>query len=485
MTRLNGHPAPGPRLCAACRATRLSRYNPDGLCGPCLRAVRPASVPPGAGRARSEWVPRWVWDSPPLRDALARADMGAVMTIIRAASGLSQLQLAEILDCSQTTIWRIEAGERKSLHDIRELLRFADKLGMPRQALVPLLLSSPDAPRGIRPELPAPDAWPPGGTAPPASPLPAGAAYLRACALRLLDLDHATGGAGMRDQALGLWELARRTLDDAVLQGQAGSELASAAGELAVRAGWACFDGGDPGTARRMYAEALALAHQADDSALAAQALVTASLLMADSGRPGMASQAAALAERASAQARREPWPRLHALIEAREALALACLGNGDAFRAATARAWREIEHAAGHDQPAWLNFVRPAEIAVHEARGLARLGDHAGAVLLLRDALNDEQVAPRNRAIYRARLAAALVMHGDGEGAMAEAVTVLAELEGSILSPRTLAALQPVRAMAEEAGTGDICARFDALACPGMHSPDPSWPPGGPALAV
>ncbi len=197
------------------------------------------------------------------------------------------------------------------------------------------------------------------------------------------------------------------------------------------------------------------------------------------------ASSARGASPSTGAQARREPWPRLHALIEAREALALACLGKGEAFRAATTRAWREIERAAGHDQPAWLNFVRPAEIAVHEAKGLARLGDHAGAALLLRDALEDEQAAPRNRAIYRARLAAALAMHGDREGAMAEAVTVLAELEGPILSPRTLAALQPVRAMAEDAGAGEICARFDAIARRGTHAPDPSWPAGTPAMAV
>jgi transcriptional regulator with XRE-family HTH domain len=145
MTSTRDGSVPGRRICAGCRVTRLSRYNPDVLCGSCVRAAR---TPPGdtaAASSVSGQVPEWVWDSPLLRAALARTDLGAVMAISRVAAGLSQLQLAQIAGCSQSTIWRIEAGKRQSLYDIRELLRFADVIGMPRRALLPLILGDHDS----------------------------------------------------------------------------------------------------------------------------------------------------------------------------------------------------------------------------------------------------------------------------------------------------------------------------------------------------
>lgn len=50
------------RLCPACRATVLSQYNSDPLC---------ASL----------------WDSAPMRRALARVDLPAVVAIFRSAAG--------------------------------------------------------------------------------------------------------------------------------------------------------------------------------------------------------------------------------------------------------------------------------------------------------------------------------------------------------------------------------------------------------------
>lgn len=145
MTGTRDGSVPGRRICAGCRVARLSRYNPDVLCGSCVRAARtPPGVTAAAGSAGGQ-VPDWMWDSPLLRAALARTDLGAVMAISRVAAGLSQLQLAQVVGCSQSTIWRIEAGKRQSLYDIRELLRFADVIGMPRRALLPLILGDHDS----------------------------------------------------------------------------------------------------------------------------------------------------------------------------------------------------------------------------------------------------------------------------------------------------------------------------------------------------
>jgi transcriptional regulator with XRE-family HTH domain len=486
MTGVRDREAPGRRICAGCRVTRLSRYNPEVLCGACTQTARTAPADAETGGGPGGQMPTWVWDSPLLRRALARTDLGAVMAVFRTAAGLSQLELAQILSCSQSTIWRIEAGERKSLYDIRELLRFADTVGMPRHALLPLVLGDPAAGDG-RPVLadtgPATE---PGlctaiGVAVPAQANTTDARYLRACADQLHAQDQAAGGASVRGQALGLWTHARRMLDEASYSELAGRELASAAGELAVRAGWACYDSADPAQARLLYADALQLAGHAGDEILGVHAGVSLSLLLAHlagAGRAGLARQAIWAAGQAADAARRNKSSRLHALIAAREAVARAAAGDSAGFRAAISRAWRELgrEHERSDGDPAWLGFVRPAEITVHEAKGLVFLGAQ-GAAALYRDSLMDPSLTPRNRAVYQAQLAAVITANGDVVQAVAEADDVLSLLAGLVSSPRALAQLRPVRTAAERAGMAEFCARYDALirGLPGTREPGTS----------
>ena len=66
----------------------LSRYNPDPLCAVCARASRDSTG----------IVPAWLWDSSPMREALARVDMPAFIAIFRAESGLSQLEVGSLLE---------------------------------------------------------------------------------------------------------------------------------------------------------------------------------------------------------------------------------------------------------------------------------------------------------------------------------------------------------------------------------------------------
>ena len=125
----------GERICAACRSVRLSRYNPEPLCGPCARAARQS-----AGI-----VPAHLWDSQLLRDALARLDLGAVVAIIRTATGLSQMELGNLVDgWSQSTVSLTERGDRHGVYDLRKLLALVDAVGMPRPALAPLILGRAD-----------------------------------------------------------------------------------------------------------------------------------------------------------------------------------------------------------------------------------------------------------------------------------------------------------------------------------------------------
>jgi hypothetical protein len=133
---------PGPRVCGACRSTRLSGYNPDAICGPCQRALFAEQNGGGRPGGRDEMA-AWVWDAGVMRDALARLDFPAVLVIYRSAAGLSQAELAGRTGFSQSAIWYWEARKRQGIYDIRQLLQFADAVRMPRQALLPVILGHP------------------------------------------------------------------------------------------------------------------------------------------------------------------------------------------------------------------------------------------------------------------------------------------------------------------------------------------------------
>jgi len=134
---------PTTRICGGCTTTRLSGYNPGTICGPCQRALweqQAAAGPDG----RDDPAAR-VWDTEPMRNALARLDFPAVLVIYRSAARLSRRELGERTGLSHSTIWYYAAGARQGIYDIRQLLQFADSVEMPRSALLPVILGEPRA----------------------------------------------------------------------------------------------------------------------------------------------------------------------------------------------------------------------------------------------------------------------------------------------------------------------------------------------------
>jgi hypothetical protein len=134
-------------VCGSCRKTRLSGYNPGAFCTSCERALFDRQYLAGPG-ARDEMA-AWVWDTGPLREALARLDFPAVLVVYRSAAGLSRREQAERTGVSESVIWYWEAGRRQGIYDIRQLPAFADSLRMPRPALLPVILGQPDALSGL------------------------------------------------------------------------------------------------------------------------------------------------------------------------------------------------------------------------------------------------------------------------------------------------------------------------------------------------
>jgi hypothetical protein len=132
---------PAMRVCGACNETLLSGYNPGTVCAACERALLAArELSDPDDRAG---VAGWVWDTGPMRRALARLDFPAVLVIYRSAARLSRRELAELTGVSHSVIWYWESGRRQGIYDIRQLLHFADAVQMPREALLPVILGQP------------------------------------------------------------------------------------------------------------------------------------------------------------------------------------------------------------------------------------------------------------------------------------------------------------------------------------------------------
>ncbi|MFI0424688.1 helix-turn-helix domain-containing protein [Spongiactinospora sp. 9N601] len=473
-----GSMARGERLCPACKSTLLNRYNNDLLCAPCTRAVKPGGVN----------APEWLWDSLPMRRALANHELGTFVTILRAATGLSQLDLGNIFGLSQSAISLIETGQRDTLYDIRELRRFADACDIPRKVLLPVVLGLEsdtldlsssrafEASEGLAGVdrrsftgsllglvtasgldlIQVPDR--------------ADAAYvryLRAGLASLREQDEKLGGDVALPQALRLFARARRIIDESDYTDSVGRELLMVGADLGTLCGWLAYENGDQKAARALYGEAGLLAGSADDAQTSIHVYLNmsqqSSYLARVHGTPGMAREALRFADRAAHLARHERSPRLHALIQIRQALAYVRLGDEPAFRRSLGQAKDELQRGDHPDDAPWTRFVTASEINGCEATGFVHLGSSPRAIDLYSKVVSDTRRSLRDRTHYRAYLAGALLHSGDRAQAINEGISILAS--GSPVPRRTLNELQPLRAASEQADAEEFRVRFDQAA--------------------
>jgi transcriptional regulator with XRE-family HTH domain len=417
--------------------------------------------------------------------------MGAAVAILRDATGLSQLDLANLVDgWSQSTVSLIERGLRDNLYDVRELLRFADAVDMPRQTLLPLILGDPDAMSGgdglelaegrdvDRRSFTAMAAGLTAGLALPPIRVPdrvdmAHVRYLRACLQRIRSRYETSGGGAALNEALRHFAQARTMLDESDYTDGVGRQLLIVAAELGEAAGWTAYDRNDQGLARRLYGEAGLLADTAGDAVVAVHVytdLAQQSTYVARvTGRRGAAREALRFTDRATEIARHEPSPRLHALIALRKALAHAELGDAPALRAQITTARRELDRGGHAADPPWAMFVSESEVTGYEAMGDEAIGRVQGArsgraTTLYRAVLEDPGRSARDQVCYRASLASALLNDGDINLALTEGAAILPAMTGGRMnSARSLAEMRPLRAAAEQAAAEEFCARFDA----------------------
>ncbi|WP_329580216.1 tetratricopeptide repeat protein [Kitasatospora sp. NBC_01250] len=242
--------------------------------------------------------------------------------------------------------------------------------------------------------------------------------------------------------------------------------LQSTAGELAISVGWLAHDSQRLADARSFYAEALATARMANDSALEAHVFCNSAFLARDAGRPREALRAAQAGQSA---ARHLDSERLLSLLVMREAGGWALLRDRSACERALARAYTLFERGESESDPEWMSFYGEAEIAGLEAQCWSALGEwdlaseRAGLAIALQ-----EPHFVRNRALYTAELAHDRLGRGDLAGAAGHGSAAVALL-GDVRSARirgmladTAERLRPFRGVRE---VGVFLAGFDRAA--------------------
>ncbi|WP_143219910.1 helix-turn-helix domain-containing protein [Actinomadura sp. CNU-125] len=446
---------PDQKLCPGCRSTLLSRYNNEPVCGPCQRALRTTTVR----------TPVWLWDTPPMRRALAELNFSGVLALVRSAVGLTQQQMADLVPgWTKTKVARAESGERGTLYDIRELLAWADALCVPREALLPLVLGTPDA----APELGAPQEREdmdrrtfnggllaltastllPDDFLPPVRIGQTHVDYLQTCAEELWTRDWSVGGAALLGNGLRLFGRAKAMLDESDYGERTGLGLLRAAADLGNCSSFLAFDTGELALARRLSQEAAALADSGDDAQLRAHVYATMAMqstaLARISGRRGPAREAKRALQVAAQSAKHHPSPKLHALIDMRTATVNAFLGDGAAARASIAAAHRELDRGDHPEDRQALGFVGRSEVLGHEARVTAILGDESRAASQLQRVLDTMDLAPRNQVYYRAMLAETRLAAGETAEALEAGHQTLNDLK-NVASMRALKTLQPL----------------------------------------
>lgn len=193
--------------------------------------------------------------------------------------------------------------------------------------------------------------------------------------------------------------------------------LASVAGEAAALAGWLAADVGDHSVAQSYYTTAMDAVREADDSALGAYVLGSASVLPAFRRSPRQVITL--LRDGAQGIGSRHATPTTNAWLLALEAEAHAAAGNARGALAALDRADAALERATADDPRPRVGFFDRARLAGERGVIAVRLGRPIEARETLDEALANLDVgAVKIRSRLLTSLATAQTLQGDIEDA-------------------------------------------------------------------
>jgi transcriptional regulator with XRE-family HTH domain len=224
--------------------------------------------------------------------------------------------------------------------------------------------------------------------------------------------DSALGAADLRVGVGGLRQQVEQWLNGANYTVHRGAdELQALLGELNAWAGWLAFDADDHDGARRYLQDALVQARLTDDPQLEVRALSYICLVTRDR-RPQQSLQCA---EAALRLARGWATPRLTTLLHLRAARAHATLREPKAFGREIANAKGQLDRGVHDDDPLYVHFVTPQEVAGITGLSHLAMGDPRRAATEFRALIeNPDHRYERNRGYYTVRLAEAVAQQHD-----------------------------------------------------------------------
>lgn len=200
-------------------------------------------------------------------------------------------------------------------------------------------------------------------------------------------------------------------------------------------AGWAAFDAGRHSQARTHYRDSRAAAVEADDGALAANALAFMAYQQTTVQDDGTRA-----ADAAVAQARRVATPRVGALLLERSAWAHAVAGDSRAADTALGQSREELNRSDNRPEPDWTFWVDGTELDIMTGRCWTELRRPLRAVPVLERVLATfDDTHGRDKALYLTWLASSYLQAREVE----QAATTLGrahELSAGVASVRPLA---------------------------------------------
>ncbi|MBB5159151.1 helix-turn-helix domain-containing protein [Saccharopolyspora phatthalungensis] len=378
----------GPRQRCQCCGTVLRVGVNDALCGPCARAA-----------GFREPIPEGFYEDADLCAALESYDFGAVFTAVRRQTGLSQLQLADLLGLSQSRVSAVERGERRLTH-VRTAARLATFLRIPASLLgFPTshtvtgdvtdkevswlerrdflsLVTAATLGSSLNPELARLGSLLPGQVEPVTRPR-IGAADVDAIEAVTdgFRRSHSAYGGGLC-RAAALTQLHQvRQLEDALCSPEIRTRLLVAIADLASTAAWLAYDVDDHDAARRLWTYTLDTARRADDDPRATDLAVHVLLDMAHQAlHLERASEALHLVQLASATAANRKHP-VSTITQGYTSAILGCcraaLGEPEPTHRAIGQAQETYAAADPATTPPWTKFVTNAEITGQQGYSL------------------------------------------------------------------------------------------------------------------
>jgi transcriptional regulator with XRE-family HTH domain len=455
-----------PRSCLDC-GTALRRTNAGDRCAAC-------SARAGEGHS----IPETFWYADDVAAALAQWDLPAVVRLIHAKLGLSQVALANLTGYSQAHIsrWLHRDGNPEGVTAAR-LRQFVEGLGIPwgllglldpaaressaevsggmfgsngaaQEAMESMkrrtFVVSGSLAMGVTALGPASaDIW--NGTLGSAH-----ARYLQQTSRQLIEQNFRLSGDMLFGQAAAQFELVYGKIRTGDYAANAEPALFAAAGELARCAGWIAHDAGREHDARYYLNEALLAARLSNNRQLAFKTYYSMSVQADEQGHPHEAMHLVRAAQRAA-----KGWApgRLMSLLASAEARAVAGTHQPEQVKALLGQAHTLYHAGSGnglaeeaHAALLWdiYFFYDEAEILGFEGICDLKLAAYPAAEALLQQEIEQHATErgadyQRNTTLEYGRLALAQLGQANVTDAAATGETVLATLGDGVVSSRTL----------------------------------------------